>query len=161
MGRPGGRRRAHAMNVLPLYAQLINLFAAILLLLSFAMLAQRRVLSLIDLFAAQGLTTVGVERLPTHGGSLRIFAERTEDQPVVGPSVDLLLREEAAWGIGQPERYDTFGADAARIRRDLVAFVAESRAAGRRIAAAWVRKATVARAGSHENNAAARPSGTR
>ena len=43
------------MHALPLYAQLINLFAAILLLLSFAMLAQRRVLSLIDLFAAQGL----------------------------------------------------------------------------------------------------------
>jgi len=43
------------MTTLPLYAQLINLFAAILLLLSFAMLAQRRVLSLIDLFAAQGL----------------------------------------------------------------------------------------------------------
>jgi hydrogenase-4 component E len=41
--------------VLPLYAQLINLFAAILLLLAFAMLSQRRVLSLIDLFAAQGL----------------------------------------------------------------------------------------------------------
>jgi hydrogenase-4 component E len=44
------------MAALPLYAQLINLFAAILLLLSFAMLAQRRVLSLIDLFAAQGLS---------------------------------------------------------------------------------------------------------
>ena len=43
------------MTVLPLYAQLINLFAAILLLLAFAMLSQRRVLSLIDLFAAQGL----------------------------------------------------------------------------------------------------------
>ena len=43
------------MHALPLYAQLINLFAAILLLLSFAMHAQRRVLSLIDLFAAQGL----------------------------------------------------------------------------------------------------------
>jgi hydrogenase-4 component E len=42
-------------TTLPLHAQLINLFAAILLLLSFAMLAQRRVLSLIDLFAAQGL----------------------------------------------------------------------------------------------------------
>jgi hydrogenase-4 component E len=39
----------------PLWAQLINLFAALLLLLAFAMLAQRRVLSLIDLFAAQGL----------------------------------------------------------------------------------------------------------
>jgi hydrogenase-4 component E len=44
------------MSSLPLYAQLINLLAAILLLLSFAMLAQRRVLSLIDLFAAQGLS---------------------------------------------------------------------------------------------------------
>ena len=40
---------------LPFYAQLINLFAALLLLLAFAMLAQRRVLSLINLFAAQGL----------------------------------------------------------------------------------------------------------
>jgi hydrogenase-4 component E len=43
------------MTAIPLYAQLINLFAAILLLLAFAMLAQRRVLSLINLFAAQGL----------------------------------------------------------------------------------------------------------
>ncbi|MDO8349586.1 MAG: formate hydrogenlyase [Gallionella sp.] len=35
--------------------QLINLFAAMLLLISFAMLSQRRVLSLINLFAIQGL----------------------------------------------------------------------------------------------------------
>ena len=39
----------------PLVGQIINLFAAVLLLLSFAMLSQRRILSLIDLFAAQGL----------------------------------------------------------------------------------------------------------
>jgi hydrogenase-4 component E len=38
----------------PLFAQLINLLAAILLLLAFAMLTQRRVLSLVNLFAAQG-----------------------------------------------------------------------------------------------------------
>ena len=37
-----------------LIGQIINVFAAVLLLLSFAMLAQRRILSLIDLFAAQG-----------------------------------------------------------------------------------------------------------
>ena len=43
------------MASLPLYAQLINLLAALLLLLAFAMLAQRRVLSLINLFAMQGL----------------------------------------------------------------------------------------------------------
>ena len=39
---------------LPLSGQLINLFAAVLLLLSFAMLAQRRILTLINLFALQG-----------------------------------------------------------------------------------------------------------
>jgi hydrogenase-4 component E len=42
------------MTQIPLWAQLINLFAAVLLLLAFAMLAQRRVLTLINLFAAQG-----------------------------------------------------------------------------------------------------------
>lgn len=34
--------------------QLVNLFAAVMLLLAFAMLAQRRIISLINLFAAQG-----------------------------------------------------------------------------------------------------------
>ena len=41
---------------LPMISQIINLLAAILLLLSFAMLTQRRILSLINLFALQGLT---------------------------------------------------------------------------------------------------------
>ena len=41
---------------LTLSSQIINLLAAILLLLSFAMLTQRRILSLINLFALQGLT---------------------------------------------------------------------------------------------------------
>jgi len=42
--------------MLPLSSQVINLLAAILLLLAFAMLTQRRILSLINLFALQGLT---------------------------------------------------------------------------------------------------------
>jgi hydrogenase-4 component E len=44
------------MTDVPLSAQLINLFASVILLLAFAMLAQRRVLTLINLFALQGLT---------------------------------------------------------------------------------------------------------
>jgi hydrogenase-4 component E len=40
--------------ILPLSAQLINLLASLMLLLAFAMLAQRRILSLIHLFALQG-----------------------------------------------------------------------------------------------------------
>jgi hydrogenase-4 component E len=42
------------MSGTPLYAQLTNLLAAILLLLAFAMLAQRRIYTLINLFAVQG-----------------------------------------------------------------------------------------------------------
>ena len=55
------------MATLPLYAQLINLFAAMLLLLAFAMLSQRRVLSLIDLFAAQGLTLAASTAVVAYG----------------------------------------------------------------------------------------------
>jgi len=43
---------------LPFFAQLIHLFAALLLLLAFAMLTQRRILSLINLFALQGVVLV-------------------------------------------------------------------------------------------------------
>ena len=43
------------MPTLSFSGQLINLFAALLLLLAFAMLTQRRILSLINLFALQGL----------------------------------------------------------------------------------------------------------
>lgn len=43
------------MTDVPLSAQLINLCASIILLLAFAMLAQRRVMPLINLFALQGL----------------------------------------------------------------------------------------------------------
>jgi hydrogenase-4 component E len=40
---------------IPFSAQLINLFAAVILLLAFAMLAQRRMPALVNLFALQGL----------------------------------------------------------------------------------------------------------
>jgi hydrogenase-4 component E len=44
--------------VIALLTQAINLFAAILLILAFAMITQRRVLNLVHLFTAQGLTLV-------------------------------------------------------------------------------------------------------
>lgn len=43
------------MQAIPLSGQFINLLAALLLLLAFAMLTQRRIISLINLFALQGL----------------------------------------------------------------------------------------------------------
>ncbi len=58
---------------LPFHAQLINLFAALMLLLAFAMLTQRRILSLINLFAVQGFVLVLstlVVAYSTHQGHL-------------------------------------------------------------------------------------------
>jgi len=43
----------------PLSGQIVNLFAALLLLIAFAMLAQRRIVTLIHLFASQGAALVG------------------------------------------------------------------------------------------------------
>jgi hydrogenase-4 component E len=43
----------------PLSTQIVNLFAAALLLIAFAMLSQRRIVTLINLFAWQGLALVG------------------------------------------------------------------------------------------------------
>jgi hydrogenase-4 component E len=43
----------------PLVGQVLNLFASVLLLIAFAMLAQRRIVTLINLFALQGLALVG------------------------------------------------------------------------------------------------------
>ncbi|HUH94597.1 MAG TPA: formate hydrogenlyase [Casimicrobiaceae bacterium] len=57
------------MSAAPLWAQLINLLAAVLLLLAFAMLAQRRVLTLVELFAAQGFAlacSTGIVAFATH-----------------------------------------------------------------------------------------------
>ena len=61
------------MTAVPLYAQLINLLAAVLLLLAFAMLSQRRVLSLVNLYAAQGLAlaiSTGIVAYATAQGHL-------------------------------------------------------------------------------------------
>ena len=57
----------------PLSAQLINLCAAVILLLAFAMLAQRRVMPLINLFGLQGLVLAGstlVVAVTTHQAHL-------------------------------------------------------------------------------------------
>jgi len=50
----------------PIAVQAINLFAAVLLLVAFAMLSQRRILSLIHLFTLQGLMLVAATVLVAH-----------------------------------------------------------------------------------------------
>ena len=62
------------------------------------------------LFAAHGLTLFDVEELPTHGGSLRIFARHEEDtaRPVTAGLKALRAREEEE-GFGGADGYAGFG----------------------------------------------------
>lgn len=86
-------------------------------------------------FSAHGLTLFDVEELPTHGGSLRIYARHDEDasKPVGERVADLLAREEAA-GLGKLETYRSFGERVQRVKWGLLRFLIASKEAGKSIA---------------------------
>jgi hypothetical protein len=75
-------------------------------------------------FAANGLTVFDVEELPTHGGSLRVFAQRSDGgQRPVTAAVPALLAREADAGIRTAAFYEAFQAEAVGVKRDFVAFL--------------------------------------
>src|SRR5713101_1077683 len=86
---------------------------------------------LTPLFKRHGLYLSDVERLPIHGGSLRLTVSRT---PVRSEELDALFAHEAALGVDQVSFYNDF-ADRVRALRDaLTGLLASERAKGKRIA---------------------------
>jgi len=86
-------------------------------------------------FARHGLTIFDVERLPTHGGSLRVFAARKDSGREVSESVANVIEVERAAGLDRPEGYAGFEAKVRRVRSDLLDFLAKARAEGKSVAA--------------------------
>ena len=86
-------------------------------------------------FAAHGLTLFDVEELPTHGGSLRIYARHDADasMPVGERVADLLAREEAA-GLGGLATYRSFGERVQRVKRGLLRFLIQTKEDGKSVA---------------------------
>jgi hypothetical protein len=73
--------------------------------------------------ATGGLSLVDVELLPTHGGSIRLWARPAEAAGDPSPRVaDVLAREKAA-GLHELSGYLEFSARVARVRRNLLAFL--------------------------------------
>lgn len=62
--------------------------------------------SLIKTFLMAGLTIVDVEKIPTQGGSLRIFAMKSEHSVPLSNSVSNLLEEEERAGLTNPKTYE-------------------------------------------------------
>jgi hypothetical protein len=83
--------------------------------------------------ASGGLSVVDVELVPTHGGSIRLWARPTE---VAGePSAhvhDILAREKAA-GLHELSGYSQFNDRVAKVRRDLLAFLTKAAAEGKTV----------------------------
>jgi SAM-dependent methyltransferase len=90
-----------------------------------------------NLFAQHGLTLVDVERLPVHGGSLRVYFQRADGPRSLEKEgrarVEALLREEARWGVDQFMFYQTFGERVERLRVDLLTLLQSLKADGKHI----------------------------
>lgn len=81
------------------------------------------------IMAAHGLRVFHVEELPTHGGSLRVFACRAENTKPEDPSVERIMAKEsqsqtfAAW--------EDFAANSLKIKMDLLEFLIKAKREGK------------------------------
>ena len=67
------------------------------------------------LFQRHGLVVADVERIPVHGGSLRVFVRR--QGAAVAQRVIDLRAEEAGWGVSEAGPYEAFAARVAQLER--------------------------------------------
>ncbi len=85
---------------------------------------------------ANGLRVFDVEALPTHGGSLRVYAQPAHG-PVRPPSAQLsqLLAAEVAANLNHASGYAGFQAKAETVKNDLLAFLLDAKQQGLRVGA--------------------------
>lgn len=87
------------------------------------------------IFAANGLTVFDVEEWPTHGGSLRVYAQRSDaGAREVSPNVARLLQRETAAGMNTPAFYVGFQSKAEQVKNDLLVFLIQVKQAGKTVA---------------------------
>jgi C-methyltransferase C-terminal domain/Putative zinc binding domain/Methyltransferase domain len=88
------------------------------------------------IFEAAGLDMFDVEELPTHGGSLRIYAKHKEDaSKAIAPEVGALLAMESAAGIATILYYEAFQEKVEIVKLDLLDFLIKQKRAGKKVAA--------------------------
>jgi SAM-dependent methyltransferase len=90
-------------------------------------------LTVARLFGQHGLTIFDVEELPTHGGSLRIYAAGQADRPR-GARVDRLEQREREAGLTSLEPYRAFATRVQQTKLALLRFLVEQRERGLRVA---------------------------
>jgi len=84
-------------------------------------------------FARHQLRLFDVEELPTHGGSIRIYACHENDPRATEPRVEQMRALERSSGLDRIETYLGFGKKVAAVKRDLLEFLIGARRQGRTI----------------------------
>ncbi|NYT46286.1 class I SAM-dependent methyltransferase [Alcaligenaceae bacterium] len=88
-----------------------------------------------QIFEHAGLRVWDVERLPTHGGSLRVYGCHDAADRVTTAAVQTLLDEELHYGLRELGTYQAFQPRADKVKNDLLAFLIEQKRAGKSVAA--------------------------
>ena len=87
------------------------------------------------IFAVAGLRVWNVEKLPTHGGSLRVYGCLSGAAWAATDCVAEMLAQERAEGLERAETYAAFQTRADKVKDDLMAFLIEQKRVGKRVAA--------------------------
>jgi SAM-dependent methyltransferase len=87
------------------------------------------------LFAEHGLELFDVEELPTHGGSLRIFARRAGSDGGTPDAVQRLRAREREAGLDRIETYEAFDDRVRAAKQDLLEFLIAAKREGKSVAA--------------------------
>jgi hypothetical protein len=87
------------------------------------------------IFSSEGLRVWKVEKLPTHGGSLRVYGCHDSDLRETHSSVIDLMEEECNRGLQKLETYLNFQPRAEKIKNSLLAFLIEQKRTNKNVAA--------------------------
>ena len=88
------------------------------------------------IFEARELKLYDVEKLSTHGGSLRIYATHLEnDSYRITQNVQNLLEEEREFGLLEMKIYQSFQEKADKVKYDLIEFLMQKKREGKKVVA--------------------------
>ena len=92
--------------------------------------------AVLRIFERNGLAVFDVEELPTHGGSLRVYAQRSDTgKRETNERVNKLFAEEINAGVMTASFYEGFQGKADRVKNDFLSFLIETKSSGKTVAA--------------------------
>jgi SAM-dependent methyltransferase len=89
-----------------------------------------------SIFRKHDLEVYDVEELPTHGGSLRIYAKHSANLSLdISEHVSLLLEKEMRAGMDAVDFYINFKNQVLRVKLDFLSFLIDTKRSGKKVAA--------------------------